>query len=415
MESQIEKFNRRKQKTEALKKNKGVAEMSKENKTLEEQFAEAKKAWETAGLDPDDFPKEVTAENLNIIRQKIIDAQDAKKQTSENEKQNEQDKNKEDKENKGTPTEDKETPVTEATGEEKDDKTEDNKRQTLDVGTTEETPSPELNWIEEKRKFWKEYAESIENTFENDPAKDVETKTFSCVLSKDDKKGEIKYTAPDKVQVGKESHLEIYSGVVKDAVKNNLSITFGATLDDKQKALLLAACLMSKERYADGAEVAMVNPPKIDLNAEYFKQLPENVQSTLKEYTLKEQEKARQEEINTKLNDVRGRLNANAQEPKSAENIDKRYEIRKEQVGLMREKMSPEQAEARRQKEEEREKIMAARLGITGEYKTKNAKGEERIVKKINGLDTEKDDKGNLRISQEIQDMLRKKYGKEGK
>ena len=82
MESQIEKFNRRKQKTEALK-NKGVSKMTEEKKnTLDEQIAEAKKAWESAGLAVEDFPKGNSEETLKEIREKIAKATEGKESSS---------------------------------------------------------------------------------------------------------------------------------------------------------------------------------------------------------------------------------------------------------------------------------------------------------------------------------------------
>ena len=412
MESQIEKFNRRKQKTEALR-NKGVSKMTEEKKnTLDEQFTEAKKAWENAGLAVEDFPKGNSEETLKEIREKIAKAKEGNVSLSSGEPAEKEIKAPEGaaKEPEKEGKEGKEEKATE-TPEEENKTAEENKapapRSTIEVGAVEENPSPELDWIEEKRKFWKEYAATVENNFENDPAKDTESKTFSCTLSKDDKKGEIKYTAPDKVQIGKDSHLEMYSGLVKDAVKNNLSITFGATLDDKQKAMLLAACLMNKEKYQDGAELAMVNPPKIDMNAEYIKELPEDVQKTLGDYVKAGEEKARQEAINQKLAAVRGKLKDNEAKERNPESVNERYEIRKEQAGIIREKMTPEQQQNRQQKEEEREKIMAARLGIRvadmpedlkkrvgGDYEKQVAetKLNERFTDKDGKIDTQRKD-----------------------
>lgn len=55
---------------------------------------------------------------------------------------------------------------------------------------------------------------------------------------------------------------------------------------------------------------------------------------------------------------------------------------------------------------------MAARLGITGDYTTKNAKGEERVVQKEKGLDKAKGSDGKLRVPQYVQKALAEKYGK---
>ncbi len=390
--------------------------MSEEKKNPELNWTEMAKEWEAAGLPAEDFPKDNSEESFNAAREKIakakaeLEAQNSATDGNKNAKEEvlgndekpslEVEQKTEDKPAENTNTEEK-------AGED---------RPTIEVvSEEEEKPEPELenDWIEEKRKFWAKYAEEIGNKFENDPAKDAESKTFSCALTQDDKKGEVKYIAPDKAQISKDSHLEMYSGLVKDAVKNNLSITFGNSLDDKQKAMLLAACLLNKEKYADGKELAMVNPPKIDLDAEYFKQLPQDVQDILKNH---EAQKAEQEEIKNRLAKVKDKLNKNSEKARDAESVNERYEIRKEQIGLMRQGMTPEQVSARQEKEEEREKIMAARLGITGEYKTKNTKGEERIVKKEEGLESAKDSDGNLQISKELQDALKQKYGRsEGK
>lgn len=74
--------------------------------------------------------------------------------------------------------------------------------------------------------------------------------------------------------------------------------------------------------------------------------------------------------------------------------------------------LTSEQIATHEQKEIDREKIMAARLGITGAYTTKNAKGEERVVPKEKGLDKAKGSDGKLRVPQYVQKALAEKYGK---
>lgn len=434
MPSQIDKFNERKKKTEALKQAESERKkvMTEETPKTDwnEKFkeSEAYKEAEKNGLDLSVF--KVDSEDSY---KKMLEELDKKnKETSEisvpagkSSEEIVEQKSAEEKplENKGgeKTNEEEKTSESKAAGE----------RETLNVGNDEsQTPSQEMSWIEEKRKFWEEYAKSVENKFENDPDKDVAEKTFNCALSKDEVRGEIKYTAPNAAQISKDSHLAMYQGLVKDALKNNLTITFGQSLDDKQKAMLLAACLMNNEKYQDGSELAMVNPPKIDLNAEYFKDLPDDVKQTLTTHV-------KQTEINQKMSAVRAKLHTNAKalnqisqkpettkdELKAKEDMHKasqteRVSLRQEQIGLIKEGMTTEQIEAYQKKQEEREKILAARLGIIPEYKT-TFNGKERTVSKEEGLDKatlNSKEGAPLRISKEVQQQLMAKYGaKEGK
>lgn len=295
--------------------------------------------------------------------------------------------------------------------------TDNDKPQSLVVDNEGGDKTDDLQWIEEKRKFWKEYAESVENTFENDAKKDIESKSFQCSLTKDKDHGEIIYTSPTNAQISKDSHLVMYQGLVKDALKNNLTITFGQSLDDKQKAMLLAACLMEQGTYGNGNKVAMVNPPKIDMNAEYMKDIPEDAKKVLEGYAKQQEIEAKQQAARQKLEELKKRLKENdtteGKTPEEQKNIMKeRREIRKEQLAGVKDLLTPEQAADREQKEIDREKIMAARLGITGDYTTKNAKGEERVFSKEKGLDKAKGSDGKLRIPQYVQKALAEKYGK---
>lgn len=293
-------------------------------------------------------------------------------------------------------------------------------RKDLTVGSepqAAEAPSDDLQWIEEKRKFWKEYAEKVANVFENDAQKDLDTKSFVCALTKDNNHGEIKYSSPTNAQISKDSHLVMYQGLVKDALNNNMSITFGQSLDDKQKAMLLAACLMEQGTYPNGDKLAMTNPPKIDMNAEYIKELPEDVQKTLGEYVAKQKLDAKQQEAQQKISELKKRLKENdaaeGKTPEEQKNIMKeRREIRKEQLAGVKESLTSEQIAAHEQKVADREKIMAARLGITGAYTTKDAKGNEKVVTEEKGLNKAKDSKGKLRVPQYMQKALAEKYGK---
>ena len=282
---------------------------------------------------------------------------------------------------------------------------------------TAETPSDDLQWIEEKRKFWKEYAEKAANVFENDAEKDIASKSFVCALTKDNDHGEIKYSSPTNAQVSKDSHLVMYQGLVKDALNNNMSITFGQSLDNKQKATLLAACLIEQGTYPNGDKLAITNPPKIDMKAEYIKELPESVQKTLGDYVAKQKLEAKQQEAQQKISELKKRLKENdateGKTPEEQKNITKeRREIRKEQLASVKDLLTSEQIAAHEQKAADREKIMAARLGITGAYTTKDSKGNERVVTKEKGLDKAKDSKGKLRVPQYMQKALAEKYGK---
>lgn len=292
----------------------------------------------------------------------------------------------------------------------------DGERTSLTVGG-DNTQTDDLQWIEEKRKFWKEYAAAVENAFENDEKKDIESKSFVCALTKDKDHGEITYTSPTNAQISKDSHLVMYQGLVKDALKNNLTITFGQSLDDKQKAMLLAACLLEQGTYGNGDKIAMVNPPKIDMNAEYMKDMPEDVKKVLETYAKQQEIDAKQQEARKKLEELKQRRKENneaeAKTPEEQKEIMKeRRQILKDQYAAMKETLTPEQAAAREQKETDREKIMAARLGITGAYTTKDTKGNERVVTEEKGLSKEKDSNGHLRVPKYVQEALAQKYGK---
>ena len=290
--------------------------------------------------------------------------------------------------------------------------TDNDKPQSLVVDNEGGDKTDDLQWIEEKRKFWKEYAESVENTFENDAKKDIESKSFHCSLTKDKDHGEATYISPTNVQVSKDSHLVTYQGFVKDALKNNLTITFGPKLDGKQKAMLLAACLMEQGTYGNGNKVAMVNPPKIDMDAEYMKDIPEDAKKVLEGYA-----KAKQQEAQQKISELKKRLKENdtteGKTPEEQKNIMKeRREIRKEQLAGVKDLLTSKQIATHEQKEIDREKIMAARLGITGAYITKTAKGKKRKVPEEEGLDKAKGSDGKLRVPQYVQKALAEKYGK---
>ena len=283
-----------------------------------------------------------------------------------------------------------------------------NTRQTMEInGEKQPAPQNDLQWIEEKRKFWKEFAESQENNFQNDPQKDLENKTFSCTLNKESYAGTITYSSPTSAQITKDSHLTMYQGLVKDALKNNLSITFGASLDDKQKAMLLAACLLEKGTYANGDKMQMVNPPKIDINAEYFKALPEDAKTVLNDYAQKQALAEKAEQARAKMDDLRKRLKANNErlekgdkaytavdengnptknaavtyvpltKKEKEEAMQERQAMRSEQINLMKEQAALNPAVHIDDKNRETvEKIIAARMGIIHDENVTDVNGK---------------------------------------
>lgn len=162
----------------------------------------------------------------------------------------------------------------------------DNQNQSGKRGTTEVNSEEKPDWLKEKEQFWKTYAE--ENKF--GVQTEIKDGKLNAKLSNRDKSfGSITYTSAEKVTISSNATIELYQGLVKDAMKNELSVTFGDSLDDKQKAMLMAACLMNKDKYKNGEDLEMVNAPKIDVNAEYFKELPEEVQKTLSDYAKKQE------------------------------------------------------------------------------------------------------------------------------
>lgn len=116
-------------------------------------------------------------------------------------------------------------------------------------------------------------------------------------------------------------------------------------------------------------------------------------------------ENSSKEQIQAKLQDLRGTLqntNITGQD---------RYELRLQQREAIKALMSQEDKIKRIAKETDREKIMAARLGITPEYYTLNQKGKVRIVAKDAELFNEKGELNEKRVSKELYTSLVKKYG----
>lgn len=262
---------------------------------------------------------------------------------------------------------------------------------TLEVGAIPEEPALENDWIKEKREFWKKYA--TENSAQyNEEDKDNPSKTnLEFSLSKaEELQGSINYSAKDAVQISKDSNLLMYQGLVRDAVQNNLSITFGESLDEKQKLMLYAAVLMEETRYENGDKAEAVNPPKIDPTSKVFEELPNNVRDVLMaEYNRQQEEvnhqKSEQEAraLQAKLDDVRGRLKKDNEEKNLS--TDERYALRKEQLGAMKALYQTDPEKQISKDKEAVEKIMAARMGIIPEFKTEGgvtAKKDEKYTER---------------------------------
>lgn len=263
-------------------------------------------------------------------------------------------------------------------------------------GKATEDNNLENGWIAAKRAFWRAYADDNNMNFHEYMAQNV----LDFELLSDEKvQGKIKYNAPDNVQISNDSNLLMYQGLVKDAVKSNLSITAGNSLDEKQKLMLYAAVLTSKDR------PQFVNPPVVDMNNEAFKSLPQEVQAIL-QAEIERQTKAR--ELQEKLKSVKDRLDKNGGDAKklSDKDLAERQVLRQEQLATMHEALTPEQAAARKAKEEDREKIRAARLGIIPEYRTKNSAGVERVFTKDEKFVADKE-----RFPEELRKALSEKYG----
>lgn len=275
-------------------------------------------------------------------------------------------------------------------------------RETMEVNQKEEqteAPTDDLSWIENKRAFWEAYAAEKALTADFN-APEGETAPLYCKLSNGDKKeGAISYSSPNDIQITKESSLILYQGLVKDAVQNNLSITFGKTLDDRQKLMLYAAVLLSEDTYKDPKEKAQaVNPPALTeelMKPEVFDklELPEEAKKALKAKYIADRVK---------------KLRAVVKNPEAH--------------------LSPEELAQRKAKKDEIDKRNAARFGITPNYKTKydhdvkdkdgkiiHKKGDERIVKKDENLFTEEGKLKNSYSQETFNALMKRKAELEGK
>lgn len=276
-------------------------------------------------------------------------------------------------------------------------------RETLNVEDkkVEEAKEAELSWVDAKKKFWAEFA--VANALAANFANPEEDKSpVYCKLSKDDKQeGIVSYTSPNNAQISKDSGFKLYQGLVKDAIENELSITIGKSLDETQQLMLYAAVLATDLKYKSGEKPQVIgNLPVLSadlINSDTFKNLPDEAKNVL----LAE---AKRLEVEEKLKSIRGKLKQDIKD--NTLSTDQRYALRQEELGLMHEQLSPEKAAERKAKEEERDKIMAARLGIIPEYRTKTLNGTDRVVQKDKELFNADGKLNESRVSKEQFDAL---------
>ncbi len=150
------------------------------------------------------------------------------------------------------------------------------------VKTEDEEKEEEKSWMDIKREVWQEFAASVEHTLTEEDKDNKEKETLEFILSKEEEpKGKVLYSSATNVQITADSELVMYQGLVHDAIKGEMSITFGETLSEKQKLMLYAAALMSEEKYKNGEKIQLIGAPEIDLNNEVFKSLPKEVRDVL--------------------------------------------------------------------------------------------------------------------------------------
>ena len=244
---------------------------------------------------------------------------------------------------------------------------EEQKKETLEVESVEKEPTnDDLSWINDKRAFYKEFANQQGVIFKNDEQKDLSERSFTFSLEKNGKSlGEVKYTSPNAVKISNDSDLIMYQGLVKDALNSNLKLSFGKSLNDTQKAMLMAAVLLNEQKtYADGSGIVLENVPAIDTKAEYFKKLPQKAQTVLTAYAQKQAQKDNKKEDKEKFNNKIKELRTKIRTKAAAEGKNTTELSKEEYRAAMLEGMTAEDKKARQDKLDEREKTLAARLGI---------------------------------------------------
>ncbi len=236
----------------------------------------------------------------------------------------------------------------------------------LKVGAIPE-PSPEYEWIKEKRQFWKkEFSPTVSHLYEEENEDDLTKTSLKFNLSKDGvSQGEIVYHSKTSCAVSKDSKLVMYEGLVADALKNNLSLTFGKSLDETQKLMLLAAALKNDKTYKNGDKLELVGAPKIDaktLESEAFQAMDPEAQKIIKAEIDKQIQAQKAKEIQEKLQSVMARL----QDDNKNNTLSKeeRYELRKEQLNLMKQAFNADPNKEISEEQKAADIINAKRMGI---------------------------------------------------
>ena len=283
------------------------------------------------------------------------------------------------------------------------------RNETLNVGLApSEEPAIDHTWIAEERKLWEKFAAEV-NLFYDEEDKDNTSKTsLKFALSQNGvSQGGLVYTSRNHCQVDADSKFVVYQGLVDNALKKDLSLTFDTSLDEKQQLMLLAAVLKNEKRYENGDKLEVIDAPKIDeetLKSEAFKVLDKDVQEILEEQ-IKRQNKAQKAENKeqTQLEKNLEKIEELKEKILRERDGDKRYKLRQKQAALQYRNLSGERKAQRDDKLLEKDKVAAARAGITEAYQTTNKHGQAWTVQKDE----------NARYSKEYLEILKQKFAKE--
>ncbi|MBO4285556.1 MAG: hypothetical protein J5895_04960 [Alphaproteobacteria bacterium] len=280
---------------------------------------------------------------------------------------------------------------------------------TLNVGAApSEEPAVDNTWIEEERKLWEAFAAEV-NLFYDEEDKDNASKTsLKFALSQDGvSQGGLVYTSRNRCQVDTDSKFVIYQGLVDNALKKDLSLTFDSSLNEKQQLMLLAAVLKNEKCYENGDKLEVINAPKIDentLESDVFKALDKDVREILKEQ-IKRQKKAQKAENKEQAQHEKNLEKIEELKEKISKEKDgnKRYKLRQKQADIQYQNLTDERKAQRDKELLERDRIAAARAGITEPYQTTNKHGRDWTVQKTE----------NARYSKEYLEVLKRKFAKE--
>ncbi len=159
----------------------------------------------------------------------------------------------------------------------------------------EDVPADD-NWVEQKKSFWKAFAErrKMEVHFEN-PEADSTVPLF-CALSKEGKsQGEVAYPAENKVLISQKSEFAMYQGVVEEVAASGNTLTLGDSLTQQQKLMFYAASI--GKTYEKGEPFKVINPPLLNedlFKSQDFAALPKEVQSVLRNKYNAQQKKLKE-------------------------------------------------------------------------------------------------------------------------